>query len=299
MVKATPAVVRSGRVLALFAANPVRPFSLTELSDRTGVNRSSLLAILSALTEVGLLDRHRTHRTYTLGPAAIALGHAALAQHPMVDVARAEIARLADEVDVECLAAVPVGLEVVIVATAGRPAAGAPEVRVGHRLPLTAPLGAVFVAWSPPADVDRWIAATGTPDDGSRWAGVLGAIRARGWAATLDSVPRRRLGEVLHERGEHGEIGPDGAVRDAVVALGSAEYQLGSVVDDRSYPVSTVVAPVFDVDSRVALAVALHGFDHPRRGNEIHHLASRLVSTVRAVTRAGHGRPPDERSGHG
>ena len=60
MVKSTPAVVRAGWVLDLFAANPSRSFTLTEISERIDVNRSPLLAVLHALVDTGLLGPPRS-----------------------------------------------------------------------------------------------------------------------------------------------------------------------------------------------------------------------------------------------
>ncbi|HUP75205.1 MAG TPA: helix-turn-helix domain-containing protein [Acidimicrobiales bacterium] len=298
MVKPTPAVVRAGRVLELFAANPSRPFTLSEISERIDVNRSSLLAVLHALVETGLLARHARHRTYELGPAAVSLGHAAFAQHPEVEAARTQMAALAEDLGVEALAAVPIGNEVVIVATAGRPRADGPVVRVGHRLPLGAPLGAVFVAWSQTETIARW-AARFDAVMASEWEGLLATVRSRGWALTLDSDPRRLLGDVLEERSAHGVLRSDVGLELVVAKLGGVDYQLGELERSTRYQVSTTAAPVFDADGQVVLALALHGFDNPLDVSTIERVASRLMSSARAVTRAVHGREPTTGARHG
>lgn len=292
LTKPTPAVTRATRVLGVLAANPARAFTLTELAERVQVSRSSLLAILHALVDAGLLARHPRHRTYTLGAGAIALGHAALVQHPGVDAARAELPDLARALGVECLAAVPAGDEVVIVATAGRPGAATPEVRVGHRLPLAAPLGAVYVAWSPPDVVDAWVRRAGLPATPAvDWSEVLSAIRTRGYGITADSEPRRRLGKVLDARSVHGVAASDTEVVGAVAELGAEEYQVATL-GRRGLRVSTLAAPVFDAEGRVTLGIAAFGWSEPLRAPEIERLAGRVVASARAVTRAVHGREP-------
>jgi hypothetical protein len=54
-----------------------------------------------------------------------------------------------------------IGDEIVIVATAGVAPAEADDVRVGQRIPIVPPLGAIFVAWSDPSTVDHWLAVAG------------------------------------------------------------------------------------------------------------------------------------------
>ena len=57
--------------------------------------------MLTALTDAGYVLRHPVDKTFTLGPAVIAVGNAAaVRQYEFVDFARGEMQALADELAV-------------------------------------------------------------------------------------------------------------------------------------------------------------------------------------------------------
>jgi len=147
MVKPALAATRSVRVLDFLALHPGQAFSLKEISNACAVNAASLLAVITALVDGGYLLRHPSHKTYTIGPGVVALGHAALVQHPSIEAARHELGVLEGDLKAHCSASVLMGTTLVAVAMAGRPRQATTATQTGTRLPFVAPFGAAFAAF--------------------------------------------------------------------------------------------------------------------------------------------------------
>jgi len=126
MTRPALAAARSVEILNFLASHPGESFTLSELSRHLNLNMASGLSVLKALTDAGYVHRHHSHKTYSLGPALVAVGYAALARYQVIEIALEEMRRLAAECDTECVASVVVGDEIVIVGASGRPRAGGP-----------------------------------------------------------------------------------------------------------------------------------------------------------------------------
>ena len=176
MTRPALAAARAVEVLNFLASHPGESFTLSELSRHLNLNMASGLSVLKALTDAGYVHRHHSHKTYSLGPALVAVGYAALARYQVIEIAVEEMRRLAADCDTECVASVVVGDEIVIVGASGRPRLEGADVRVGQRVPMIPPLGPIFLAWGEPAQVERWL-------EDSRSA----SSRARGPAADVPS----------------------------------------------------------------------------------------------------------------
>jgi DNA-binding IclR family transcriptional regulator len=295
LVQPAPAVVRSVDTMNFLAANPRQPFTLSELSKRLDINMASLLAILQALTDAGYVTRHPRHKTYTLGPSLVAVGQAALAQHHVVEAARPAMRTLAAEFVTECIGSVLAGDEMVIVATEGVAPAGAGDIRVGQRIPMVPPLGTAFLAWAPEPAIAHWLgqlAPSATAADRKRFLRLLAAVRERGYALGLDSGPGVRLGRVLHALAEAPADRELGDQLPQLVRDLRSDYGVVDLDPAATYTVRTIVAPVFDGDGQVALALTVNGFDRPLLGAEVADRAGRVVAIARSVTKQVHGRPP-------
>jgi DNA-binding IclR family transcriptional regulator len=292
VVRPAPAAVRTVAVLDFLAAHPGQVFTLSELAGRVGVNLASLLAILQALVDAGYVVRHPRHKTYGLGPSVVAVGHAALAQHGVIEGARAAMRPLAAELETEGVASVVIGDDIVILATEGVAPAHARDVRIGQRLPLVPPLGAVFMAWADADAVEHWLARGASSDDRDHHRALLGAIRARGYAVGLETPAREQLGRVLTGLAEHPA---DAALRDQVPHMVEElrdDYAVAELAPNERYSVSVIAAPVFGPAGEVTLAITLNGFARDLTGTELAAAGARLVATTRAVTKAAHGRFP-------
>ena len=279
MARPAPGAERAVAVLNHLAAHPRETLTLSELARRLDLNKATCHALLTTLTDAGYLLRHPTQKTYSLGPALIALGNAALAGFDVVDHAREEMGALADELGLECLASAAVGEEIVILARSGPPAPLGVSAQVGQRLPLVPPLGTVFLAWSGAEEIDEWLRRVGPrarPAELARYREALAAVRARGYAVALEADARLRLGAAL---------AGNRRVRGIVEELGHEEYILVEVERSASYQVNHIAAPVFDADGAVALALTLVGFRDQLAAAQVPSYGERLIAATRAVTR--------------
>jgi DNA-binding IclR family transcriptional regulator len=272
MSKGVPAAARTLAILDFLAAHPTEAFTLSELARELDISSGSAHALLTAMADAGYLVRHPSHKTYRLGPSTIAVGHAALESHPAIEIARDEMRRVADDLDLECLASAPLGDETVVVARAGRSHPGRPLSRVGERRPLVPPLGTMYVAWSGPEAIEHWLARadpSGTPDREDRYRQILESARALGYSVG---------------------IGRDsGIAAVAPVADNPAHLDLDP---DVRYDVAYIAASTFDERANVALVLNLDGFRVPLSPEEITKSSRRLLDAANVITRGIHGRLP-------
>jgi DNA-binding IclR family transcriptional regulator len=286
-----PGVTRTIAVLEFLAARRGEAFTLAELVRRLAVNKSTLHTILAILEEAGYVARHPIDKSYTLGPALVALGEAAAAS-PAVDIAhhaRDEMRALADEFGVQCMAGKVVGSSILLVAHAGVREPLGQHLAVGQRLPFVPPLGTVFVAWSPPDVIDAWLRRLGpraTNDQLARYRRAIAAVRTRGFSIALEADARRELGRAVAAR--------DASVDHLVEELGHQEYMLMELERSATYRLSLVAAPVFGPDGAVAMAIGLVGFPDPLDARSLLRAGERVRAAAAAITRAIHGRAPDD-----
>ena len=295
MTRPALAAVRAVQVLNYLAAHPDESFTLSELSKGIGVNLASCLSVLTALTDAGYVHRHPRHKTYTLGPALVAVGHASLARYPVIDLADDEMRRLAAEFDVECVASVVVGREIVIVGVLGRPRREVADVRVGQRVPMIPPLGHVFLAWAGDEPVARWLDALG-PDaqelDRRHYRAALETVRRRGFSVGAESAARERSGRVLLDLvAAPGDDRLRGRALDLIAAM-RHDYDAVDLDSDAAQLISNVAAPVFGPDGEVVLALTLQGFGRPMAGGEIQAMAEHLRASALHLTRKSGGHVP-------
>jgi DNA-binding IclR family transcriptional regulator len=289
MARPAPSAERTVALLDFLAAHPDERFGLSELARRLGISKATAHALTAALTECGYLLRHPVEKRYSLGPALVAIGNAAASrQFEVVDYARDEMRRLADELHVMCVASATMGDEIVILARSGDLGPLAPSVQVGHRLPLAPPLGTVFMAWSGPDAIDAWLRRLGpaaTDVEVERYRAAVATVRHRGCSLALEADARIRLGEALG--------GADEQVGALVEELGHEEYILGELEQSSSYRLSLIAAPVFSAERSIAAVLTLFGFRDALPAREVPRLAERLLQSTHRVTKALHGRAPD------
>jgi DNA-binding IclR family transcriptional regulator len=292
MARPAPAVDRTVAVLNLLAAHPDTAFSLSEMCRRLEINKATAHAMLTALADSGFLLRNPRDKSYTLGPALIALGSAAAARRlELVEFARAPMQTLASDTGLQCVVSSAMGEEIVFLAVAGEIVPFGPHVRVGQRIPLAPPIGTVFMAWSLPDEVDTWLhrSADGKPlaaPDLERFRNGVRAVRRRGYSVGLEpDVLGVRLGQSLDDHE---------AVPPLLAELSHTSY----LMDDfggAPHRIGHLAAPVFGPDERVAMVLTLYGFQKQLSGPDIAALAARLTATTREITFAVRGRHPDLR----
>jgi len=290
MTRRAPAVERAVAVLNHLSSHPGERFSLSEIARDLTLNKATLHAILGALTDAGYLSRDPEQKSYTLGPALVALGNAALATFSAADYALPEMQALTDELGLDCVASAAIHDEIVILSRTGTPRPFGINVHPGQRLPLAPPLGTVFVAWSSDEVIDAYLARVGPPPSAQRlerYRRAITAVRARGYSVGLEGPPPPRPRE--ERRGAHGPT-----LEESVRSVEIEEYALIDLDRASSYRLNHIGAPVFGPDGEVGVGLFLIGFAGVVPAERVPEYAARLRSACERVTKAVHGREPDE-----
>ncbi|WP_207843750.1 IclR family transcriptional regulator [Williamsia soli] len=285
--------LRALQVLDFLTVNERSSFTLSELSKSLDISPGSMFAVLKVMSDGGYVLRHPRHKTYTLGPAVVAAGHAASGAHPVIDLARSEMVNLASATGHECSGTVMVGRDILCIAVEGKPTGRQLELAAGQRIPLQPPFGQPFLAWLAPTELREWI--TELPDDlQERVAGYLSgygpAVRQRGYTIGLEdpSPERRSLTRDLAERPN------DVDLRKALLEQFFDEqphYAVLEVDPDLEYDVGNIAAPVFDPDGRVAFCLTLLHIGR-LRGVDIAVAAQPVTASAQLLTRQIGGRAP-------
>ncbi|MGO8713489.1 MAG: IclR family transcriptional regulator [Rhizomicrobium sp.] len=287
---------RAINVINFLAAHPADAFTLSELAEQLDLSLGSAHRVLTTLVDARYLSRHAKHKTYSLGVALVAIGHAALEKHRSIDIARREMARLTDELKVQCIAAAVVDDELLFLAKEGIPQTHDGLSRVGERRPFIPPLGLAHVAWADEGVVEAFLAkAPSNLNDRMRvhLRNAVGLVRERGYAIAANGPALRALRQT--------STVPIGYQRDEtywsrvhtlIATLSEAEVQLLSFEHLNAAGVCYISAPVFSPTGDVALELTLSGMPLNLSAEEIERYAERLRTAAAVITSETHGRMP-------
>jgi DNA-binding IclR family transcriptional regulator len=299
MARPAPGADRSVAILELLAAHPGDRFTLSEVARRCSLNKATAHALLAALSQRGILLRHPDEKRYSLGPRLVEIGAAAQRGYTAIDFAPAALDRLSgatgrwtrafarrdDHVAVVAQARTPVDVDALDPVT----------------LPLTPPLGALWMAWSDRPSVEAWLARAAAADAVDPSQAALSVIRRAGYAVTRASPELRLISRPVLPAGpaptaaDRRQRRPTSdEVRTLLAAIGRQHLLLTNSDDAGTYRIADVAAPVFDASGTVALVVALSGLDDgDLRGTEIRELGDQVAATADALTAAVRGRRPE------
>jgi DNA-binding IclR family transcriptional regulator len=272
--RAALAASRSLSVLAFLGAHPAQPYTLTQLARELGVNASSMHGILGVMAQAGFVRRHPVHKTYSLGPMAVAVGQAAHAQNQEVELARREAARVSDAHGLRwAIVAVIDGFMVTL--GRGGPRTGRHSTFVGQREPHVPPFGSIFVAWAPGTEA-AWLDRAEpplSPDALAEYRDALAAVRREGRAV------------LVSDRG-HLQIAVRG---DVGVSPGGLIVPFDSIAQRRIHYVGV---PVFDAFGQVCLGMFVHEFPRGATAEFVGEVADELQIATRNVMAQTGGQPP-------
>ena len=297
MARPAPGADRSVAILELLAAHPSDRFTLSEVARRCSLNKATAHALLATLSQHGILLRHPDEKRYSLGPRLVEIGAAALRGYTAIDFAPAALERLSVATGRWCRAFARQEDLVSVVAQARVPADVDPLDPVA--LPLTPPLGALWMAWSDRPTVEAWLARAAAADAVGPSQEAMTAIRRDGFGVTRASPELRLLSRPVVTAG-----GPTAAtrrerrptpdeLRALLAAIGRQHLLLIDVEDAGTYRVADVAAPVFDASGNAALVVAVSGLDDVElRGTEVRALGAQVAATAEALTVAVRGQNP-------
>ena len=286
----SPQTDRVVDLLEMLAADPGRGLSLAEISRRLGVHKASCHSMLATLLRGGWLLRDPTSKEYILGPAMLRLGSAASSRYPALDVARPAMSELAARTGGHVIAFLVDADHVTVAHQVRNVRIPSTPMTVGMELPTRPPYGAGLVAFSAPAERERWLSEL-PPESRRRYTRALEATRRRGYAVGLHVLPDIRLQELatLIRAAETG--GRGGRLSDLADALTqelvhSEEWFLSSIATAREYDVSHVDAPVFDSAGKVALMLSLVPVPSQQSGAGVTFLGRSLVEVTQRLTGA-------------
>lgn len=289
------AATRAIEVLTLLEARPTQSLTLSEICTTLDLSLSSGHALMKVLLQSGYVSRHPVHKVYELGPALVALGHAALEHQPAIDLARDEVRHLADKLHIEVIAAAPIDQEIIVLARAGRPRHFEFLPRIGQRLPHVAPIGSIFVAWGPDQQIGKWLGHL--PDDPAvreKVGVLLSRVRERGYEVGLETPTRDKIGHLLANlAGAPSSNESKEVLVDLIEKLFDETCVAIDLDDDEQYDPNYCMAPVFGPNGEIALGLTLLGLPAGSTGMSLRSYGEELLQSTRLITLSIGGRYPD------
>jgi DNA-binding IclR family transcriptional regulator len=288
---------RALQILELLAAHPGRDFTLAELVRESDINISSLHAVLAVLTREGYIVRDRRRKAYQLGAGPIALGQAAIDEHPAIKLARHAIEELAQDLQLELICGSIAGEHLLIAGEAGRADRLYMRPRVGTRLPFMPPLALLGVPYLESKEQQAWLdrlGPTATPADRERYMQTATLAGQRGYTIELETPTRQQIGMLM------GALAQDPRspqlntqLQALVLQLGHEEHTLTDLQPHHTYHVNNIQAPIFDHRAQLVTGLILLGYDQPLTTQQIQNYLHTLRNTADTITRTTGGHPPN------
>lgn len=286
---------RAVKVINFLAAHSTDFFTLSQIAEQLGLSHGSAHRVLTTLLAARYVSRHPKHKTYSLGVALVGIGQAALERHRNVEIARREMVRLSEELNVLCTASVVIDDELLILAKHGTPQTHPGLNRVGDRRPFIPPIGIANIAWSETRVVEDYLARAPADLDPAvqhRLREAIRLVRERGYSIvgagphimewpTTATIPGQVLDEAYWSH-----------VRDLIRRLSPDEVQLRNIADANGKGVGYITAPVFAPTGEVALELAIAGLPRDLSAEEIERYAARLRAATAVVMSETQGRIP-------
>lgn len=280
MSRSSPGVWRVAAILNFIADHPGQAFALTDLVRALKLSRATCHALLTGLVDVGYLYR-TSDKTYVLGPALAAIGRTAAEHASPLQIAQPEMRALADAYDVVCGVYGLEGDEMLLRDRAASASHAAYPVPIGTRMKLRSAQAVVYYAWSP-GDAEAWLdraTPRPAPDREAQMVRNMEFARAHGFIVHVRNpgvvsgapAPNYLMGEETDEI----PVEPIPQIDSATV-----------------YPVTALMAPVFDARGKVSFALVLAGFQAPMTGTQAIEAGGRLRDACARITLFIGGKTP-------
>ena len=296
MERQSPPTQRVTRLLDLLATQPRQGVALSELARRLDMSKATCLGIAGALTRAGYLVRDEQTKTYTLGPALLALGRAASDAYASLAYARPEIRRLNEDLGLAATVSAMVGDDIVVLDRTGPYGELDRMVQVGQRYPYAPPSGCVMAAWLSDEGIESWLADYPlVPMDASMDAlrGLVDSCRKVGYF--VEQMSDISLGALTVLAGFDGHDLPDPvarALRNMVSDLADRHHLAPDVRRGGRYAVTFVASPTFDGEGLPDLLLGLLVFREDVTFREIQSYGAAVSEAAGRVTDASGGRDP-------
>ncbi|MGZ4683146.1 MAG: IclR family transcriptional regulator [Acidimicrobiales bacterium] len=292
MPRPSPQTDRVVAVIELLAATE-RGATMTEIARALAVNQASCVHMLAALASAGVVVREPDRR-YHLGPALVRPGRIAAERYPVLAAARTEMTALSSGLGLLCFAFAPEADHARLVHYTFPPTQAVPTVRLGEPVPLTPPLGIVFVAWGPDAGFDEWLALAPDMDAGQadHYREHRRAIRELGFVVETAPTPTSPadLAQVMDDRASPRR---DTELHRLLTGPRGDAYLLTDLADVGPRSVTGIGAPVFDTRGVAVLSLNVVNFPGPLTPGQIVEVGSTVRAATDRVTAAIGGAVPE------
>lgn len=283
----SPPTERVVAVIRLLGSEPTRAFSLAQISRQLGISRATGHAILATLAAHQWVVRDSATAAYSWGP-----GIAALARPAGDRAFHAVLQQLAESTAAQAFLARRDGNAIVVVDSAGLSGSGM-RIDPGLRMPLVAPFGRDYIAWSTAPAQRAWLQGVGKPSTAlsRRITAVLSDIRERGF--TVERLSREYLQVYTALRALGGDGEPDAITARLARAFADLTVidVLGSeLTENHTHSIATISAPIFDDDGVVAMSISAAPFtdlpaaDVARLGERVRAAARRIEPQINTFT---------------
>ena len=278
----SPPTERVVAIMQLLGSQPARAFSLAEITRELNISRATGHAILATLATHHWVVRDAT-ATYSCGP-----GIASLAKPAGNRMFHGILQELSEYSATQVFLARRDASNIVVVDSAGESPSGM-RIDRGLRMPLVAPFGRDYIAWSPAPARRAWLAGIGKPSIAlsRRITAVLGEIRERGYAIERLSREYVQVYTALRALGGDGE--PDAItarLARAFADLTVIDVLRAELAESRTHRIATISAPITDEDGVVAMSISAAPFTDlaaatvERLGEQVRAAAQRIEDVV-------------------
>jgi DNA-binding IclR family transcriptional regulator len=273
--------------------------TMTEIARALDLNQATCVHMLAALTTAGFVVREPGDRRYHLGPALAEPGRRAASRYPRLAAARVEMAALSEEFGLPCVAFAREADHARLVQHTWPQGQPPLAVKVGETVPLTPPLGLVFVAWGDDEGFEAWLrlspeagTGTGAGAEADHLRSQRAAVRRLGFVAEMapPEDDRHRLAGVIVDRASPYR---DRQLHDLLTGRG--ELVLTDLGGDAPWPVTSIGAPVLDPAGVVVMSLSLVTFvEGPLPGRRIGVIGEAVAAASSRLSAAlASGQRPD------
>jgi hypothetical protein len=150
----------------------------------------------------------------------------------------------------------------------------------------------VFHARASTVRVERWLdRIRADTKQRARYRTLLSVVAERGFSVAADEEMRERLDTVLDGLQGASETTARTTLREVIADFARGEHELVEIVEDRTYRIRQISAPVTDAQGAVRFGLLITGLP-PLSGRALLDCADQLVATARRVSVLLAGRDP-------
>lgn len=205
-------------------------------------------------------------------------------------VGQAEMDALAEQLDCESAILVEVSEDEMVTAATAYGPSGVVVERLGEIIPITPPVGDLYVAFEHADAQERWVQKALTKDEVIRdiYRDRLALARRRRWSMSLTTPEDRDTYEnVIRHVQEYsrGDLTPSRRQElQAEVEQASHLYAVTEIREDADYFVGSIVAPLTEPDGSVRMVLRISQLPAPATGAQVRAWQEALSQTAETIT---------------